>query len=572
MVARCRSNCANNKSPASCNTADKCVYTNGAVRKYCRLSSKFKMNKPDCNITRKFLKREKGPAEKIRRFLEKKHTSRKRSKKPDNTSSSSQQLSTLDVNPSPLNLISGPTEEEIKEFTNKVHTRKLERFMRKLNPGKIRENRARYLNGVCSDSGVCIAFGTHINKIKKHFGGFVKFDHVKSLKKIGVVSANGFVKEIEYEHEGYKSHAVLKSSADKFADNLYYEYLVGVFINAISKGIPNFVETYGVYKYNSELEYQEMRKLTATKDDLSALRLIRTPSEQKRYIAKHQHQKEVNLLSNACKNSKHISVLIQHINGAKTLSEKCQSVVFVKYELPFILFQVYWALFVLQANFTHYDLHTENVLIYEPVKDAYIQYFYHFKDGSVIAFKSSYIAKMIDYGRSYYDYGMDPATKTQYDIESESKDIYNTICKLPECKPKCGYNFGFSNFQPGVNISSQKWNTSQDLRLLYMLRNGGVDFGGVEYNTMCANVKIHNTLLHELCKKVEFKTMYDTPENTVSGYPAKINNVDDAFLSIKDLVQNPGFVSKNASVYNGFDKLGEMHIYQDRPLEFISAV
>jgi hypothetical protein len=112
--------------------------------------------------------------------------------------------------------------------------------MRNLNPNKIRENRARYLNGVCSDSGVCIAFGKHVNKIKKHFGGFVKFDNVKSIRKIGAVSENGFVKEIEYEHAGYKSHAVLKSSSKKFADNLYYEYLAGVFINMVSKFVPNF--------------------------------------------------------------------------------------------------------------------------------------------------------------------------------------------------------------------------------------------------------------------------------------------------------------------------------------------
>jgi hypothetical protein len=59
MPTRCRSKCSDNKSVASCNAADKCSYTNGAVRKYCRLSSKYKMNKPNCNITRKFLKREK---------------------------------------------------------------------------------------------------------------------------------------------------------------------------------------------------------------------------------------------------------------------------------------------------------------------------------------------------------------------------------------------------------------------------------------------------------------------------------------------------------------------------------
>jgi hypothetical protein len=122
MPARCRSNCANNKSVLSCNAADKCSYTNGAVRKYCRLSSKFKMNKPDCNITRKFLKREKGPADKIRRFLERKHVTRKLAIKKNKSSSQSQQLDIREMQPPPLLLHAkqkqGPTEEKIKECKN----------------------------------------------------------------------------------------------------------------------------------------------------------------------------------------------------------------------------------------------------------------------------------------------------------------------------------------------------------------------------------------------------------------------------------------------------------------------
>jgi hypothetical protein len=247
------------------------------------------MNKPDCNITRKFLKKEKGPAEKIRRFLERKHASRKR-----NPRNKSPQLNIAEILPDhPINLQIGPTEEQIKKLTDKSHTRKIARFMRKLNPGKIR---ARYLNGVCSDSGVCIAFGKHVDKIKKHFGGFVKFDHVKSMRKIGAVSSNGFIKEIEYEHEGYNAHAVLKSAAKQQADNLYYEYLAGIFANMASSRIPNFVETYGVYKYNTDSEYEEIKKLTATKDALSGLSLIRTPTDQKLHIATHQHKKERNYL------------------------------------------------------------------------------------------------------------------------------------------------------------------------------------------------------------------------------------------------------------------------------------
>jgi len=551
MPIRCRSNCTNNKTSVSCNSADKCTYTNGSVRRFCRLSSKYEMNPPECNITRKFLKHEKGPAEKIRQFLERKRTALRKKKTARKQ----------------------PTEEEIREFTNKVHTRRLERFMKKIDPHKLRANvRAKYLNAICSDSGVCIAFDKEVNKIKKHFGGFVKFDNVSSLRKIGAVSANGFVKELEYENAGYRAHAVLKSSTKPSGDNLYYEYLVGEFINLATKHLPNFVETYGVYKYNSGPEYEEMKKLTAGKDELSGLSIIRTPSDQKLGTSQAQYQKKHDFLKTACQHSLHMSVLIQHIKDAKTLLAKCQDREFVFYDLPFMLFQVYWALCVLADNFTHYDLHTENVLIYEPVKDSYIQYFYHFKNGTVIPFKSAYIAKIIDYGRSYYDYKGSDAEHQPLEIEDESKYVYKEVCKIPECKPSCGYNYGFGWFKPNDDLCSQRSNASHDLRLLYMLHKSGNDYKDPAYVKMCDNVKTFATPLHELCKKVKYKSMFSTPEDNTYGYPTKINNIDDAFYSLNDFIQRMDYMESNQIRYATKTKLGEMHIYDGRPLEYISAV
>jgi hypothetical protein len=576
MPSRCRSNCANYKSISNCNSADKCSYTNGAVRKYCRLSSKYKMNKPDCNITRKFLKREKGPAEKIRRFLERKHASRKRAKKSSKTAD----VDARDILPTPpldLVLRKEPTEEEIQKLTNKSHTRKIERFMLKLNPGKIRENRAKYLNGICSDSGVCLAFGSHAKKIKKHFGGFVKFDNVKYLKKIGAVSVNGFVKELEYEHDGYKAHAVLKSSTSREGDNLYYEYLVGIYANSMSKFLPNFVETYGLFNYNSNGDYEEMKKPTATKDALSGLSVIHTPPELKLVVAKTKNieEQKTKLLQLACTESRYMSILIQHIKDAQTLLDKCQSVSFVKYDLPFVLFQVYWALYLMNSSFTHYDLHTENVLVYEPVKNAYIHYFYHLKDGSVVAFKSKYIAKLIDYGRCYYNFGAPDDKNDTYKIYENSNEVYKALCKEPKCDPKCGKNVGFeplkSIFFKQFGIESHKSNISHDLRLLNMLIKAAGDFGGTEYIRMSNNVKL-NKLISDLCKKVVYKDKYGTSENVLSGYPAKINNVLDAMWGLKDVVQHPTSIKDNNMDYIGLKKLGEMHIHEDRPLEFIPAV
>ena len=36
--------------------------------------------------------------------------------------------------------------------------------------------------------------------------------------------------------------------------------------------------------------------------------------------------------------------------------------------------------------FTHYDLHLDNILLYEPIKNGYITYNYHLNSGKIIKF------------------------------------------------------------------------------------------------------------------------------------------------------------------------------------------
>lgn len=550
MPVRCRSNCTTNKSIASCNSADKCSYTNGPKRKFCRLSSKYKMNKPDCNITRKFLKREKGPAAKIGKFLTRKYKSRK------NTHA----LEIEDVLPTPPALSEPPNKEELKRITDKAHTRRIQRFMKAIDPHK---RRSAYLNGVCSDSGVCIAFGTHTDTIKKHFNHFINFDYVKSLRKIGGVSANGFVKELEYENAGYKSHAILKSSSKETADNLYYEYLVGLFINEQIKYSPIFVETYGALTYAGNEDYNKMKSLIATKDALSGL----TPLLPTDNIYTNKAT-----LNESCRTSTRFAILIQHIKDAESLSKKCASSTFVKVDLAFVLFQIYHTLYLLNDTFTHNDLHTENVLIYEPVKDGYIQYHYHTKTGTTYAFKSAYIPKIIDYGRCFYNFNR-PVNSN--DIHNSSRTIYKEVCKLPGCKPGCGKDKGYQWMKPSkTGISAHDPNISMDLRLLRMVFQANVDFGGSTYTKMFENIMRHGGPLVYLLSKLNYKKVYFTPNNTVMGSALptpRINNILDAHIMLTELIQRPDMIAQNENRYSSHKKIGDMHVYEDRPLEFISG-
>ena len=76
----------------------------------------------------------------------------------------------------------------------------------------IPKQRGIFLKSICSDSGVCMAFGRQTKRIKKHFNGLVDFEYaISPIKRIGEVSTNGFIKEITYERDGYKANAILKS-------------------------------------------------------------------------------------------------------------------------------------------------------------------------------------------------------------------------------------------------------------------------------------------------------------------------------------------------------------------------
>jgi len=520
MSKKCVSICRK-RPETNCHKTRRCIYTNGPKRQFCRISSKYKMDPPTCNITRRFNK--KTAASHIQQFVRSKNDSKK-----------------------------------IKEFQNKINGKRIARFMKQVNPSK---RRAAYLNGVCSDSGVCIAFGKETATIKKHFEGFVKFDYLsKPAKRIGAVSNNGFVKLLTYENEKYIAHAILKSSVRKGADNLYYEYLVGKFINKVALRFPCFVETYGMFSYRNSEIYTKVKNHNETSVNEINNGLVEYPPDNNSYT-----------LSSSCENSLYAALLIQHIKDAENLSDKCDKVYFVDNDLLYALFQIYMPLSTLANTFTHYDLHPENVLLYQPVKDSYIHYHYHMQDESIVSFYSSFIVKIIDYGRSFFN------DTENHGISGSSKKIYEKICELTDCRPSCGQKVGYgwlentnkSNAKDAYYISSQKHNNAHDLRLLNIIGKSKIDY----FKKMSKIVEMYNPDLFELCNKVKYSMMYGTPEMTKSGLPKKIYSVMDACHALQDMIIRPSNQIKNAEYYSGKSKLGDMHVYEDgRPIRFLAFV
>jgi hypothetical protein len=426
---------------------------------------------------------------------------------------------------------------------------KIGRFMRKVDPHK---RRAHFLQTICSDAGVCIAFGKETETIRKHFDGFVDFKHIHGpVKRIGVPSSNGFVNEIIYERNGYVANSILKSAASESADNLLFEYFVGQYINKQCRIFPCFVETYGWFVYKNHDDWRTMKNTRIVENAVVKESLQLPPAD---FDA-------LQSMEIACTHSKYLAILIQHIKDAKSLHTMSQQTLFVKQDLVNILYQIYMPLATLANTFNHYDLHLDNVLVYEPVKGKYIQYRYVLADGQVVKFKSPYIAKLIDYGRSFF---VDDA---ESGVTGSSKSVYETICKIKKCKPSCGQDYGFGNMAPEdfpgsfYYISSSTRNMSHDLRLLNDLNQN-------------RNIRTIHRALSNMLKNVAYGVglkedkNYGTKEQEKTGMPNKIVNVVDAHEALKTMVLANGF--QNDADYEHMESLGTLHIYQSgRVMEFV---
>ena len=458
----------------------RCKYIGGPTLKYCRISHKYKMNKPKCNVTRR-----------------------------------------------------------IKKSEQKAYaTKKI---------GDMIKRSGKFLQTICSNSGVCIAFGKHTGEITNFFKGFDDFTYALSpIKQIGKTSANGFVKEIAYEKQGYKAHAIFKSAKTAKSDNLVYEYLVGIkYINRIMKLFPCFLETYGLYFYSGEPDW----KIMSNSGPVHAANLKRL-----------QLQSEINY-SKACKESKYAAILIQHIHDSKPLVDYTGTSKynkFMKSDMLYVLFIIYHALAAISKNFSHYDLHDANVLIYEPEKGKYIQYHYHHEDGTETVFYSPYLPKIIDYGRSFFDNG-----------NLTSRKIYDKICSVSDCEPDCGSEYGMAWLDPipEITISSSQKNESHDLRLLKLISSDMEKLLNIHHiepteATFVETKKVLKKVVYGVSLPKDEKS-YGTKEN-LNISPTKIYNVNGAYLALKSAIQKPKVLEENQRNYNKFSNLlGSFHIYDD---------
>lgn len=415
------------------------------------------------------------------------------------------------------------------------------------------------LGNLCSrDSGSCLTFGKYVKPIKKLFNNFTFLKYAfPVMRRIGTPSANGFVYEITYETQGIRAHTILKCSLPPrnpggLIDGLYYEYLVGyLFVNECYNRFPCFLETYGVYHMNRAVVRNISKIKTYNISDLKdQLNRFKPMTYDDSDTLKRQ-------LRMSCEKQFDTCILIQHISSADSMysyfKNNTKNTDYFCFELPHLLYQVYGPLAILGDTFTHYDLHNENVLLYNLGGEKYIQMNYIFPNGTTVSFKTHLICKIIDYGRSYF-YANDKVN---------SLNIYEKVCdacidkKDPE--NKCGQDNGYGWFDPdypledSFYIRSSEPNVSHDLRLLNdfkedprrTLRN---------ISSKCGIAKVFDDLY--------YKDTYGTPSHPES-VPGRIYNVMDAEVRLRELVLEPGFRSANDAQYKSCACVGTLDVYMN---------
>ena len=379
------------------------------------------------------------------------------------------------------------------------------------------------------------------------FGYPKTFKHAREVVQFGKPSANGFIHGIRYRRivkQGkiVESSAVLKSSQERFADNLVYEYLAGLFLNKYVDKVPSLIETFGLFKYVNESKWElarEFVKGVATEPN--------APTQNIKLVCDAKDRKNC-YPDNICTESRRFCLLIQNVKNGKSFQD-----IVDEFKIDFLnlqlqvdmmssLFHVYFTLASLHGQMTHYDLHLNNVMLYKPFGTGKgIRYVYHFSNGQV-EFTSEYLSKMIDYGRSFF-----PGSKELLDRIATSAD-----CNQPINQPKSpkqenrGMHSGFTwHNDERCNIITHyicpdQFNESHDLRLVYLTKN------------RLKNIKTHP--LKDM--KLKYMNQDGSVSNpgSVKGY---ISNVREMLLGLRQWFDLNPFSNPSLQV------VATIHIHED---------
>ena len=464
------------------------------------------------------------------------------------------------------------------------------------------------LNAICPNSGECVAFGLQVGPMRAFFDNYnLSLVAKNAVKRIGGNSNNGFVLEVPFVKDNYTAYTVLKSTQNADSDNLFYEALVGIYINKKNYIFPCFLETYGLYQW----PYIAAR-MGARKGETQQLGLL-----ERKNMSYNAFFDKPEFISDTCLEAELGCVLIQHIHGARTLLNHIRSLksnmLFFTYHLVQYLYQIYAPLGVLSDEFTHYDLKTDNVLLYTLGKDRdadyhktaikaegvphngeYITMNYHYPNGKVVSFNTFDIVKIIDYGRCYFKESEKHNSHNYLKVLRESiikvaKSDKDLKANHPRRRGECtnrSYQILEDEDPEGSfhYICSNKRNKTHDLRLAREIWTTPEKYNSENQDENGLR-RILAAIFYEDTYQVEdgktdhgwgseevpgpSYTDLETLRKSDPGAKMKlepgesIRNVEDMHLALKDLILHTPHFKKMSELFESHKKIGEMDIWLD---------
>ena len=436
---------------------------------------------------------------------------------------------------------------------------------------RIQDFNVLFLKTICSDSHVCFGFGIQRQVIKKFFDNFTNFSLlVNNIDRIRSLSDNAAIRLLQYEKETYKANAILKIPKGVFSiqnDNLLYEACVGFFLNNVGKFLPCFLETYGLFYLTNKQFYE---KMTDMFNNIPSNAIIGNISPI--FVDPSFTSLPIDVI--CPRRDSHLCLLVEHLKEVKDMYDYFIDDDFRIYEFLQVLFQIYFPLVALDEHFTHYDLHGGNVLLYQPVKNSFIEYkYYDTKTGKLLAsFYSTYIVKIIDYGSCFFkDSNNTWSSQKVYELFKTNTECNNYEAKKDIYKseiPYASYGYGNENFR-----RVRFFNGSHDLLLIQRLKVMSKD---EKKNKKFPLTEDITTIFEKLdyfdsSRLGKFNTIqysFGTPPNTRRGYPDTINNCIDLLLFLINMINKESFQMQNKEFFKEKNKLGTLHIYDKKPLIF----
>lgn len=351
----------------------------------------------------------------------------------------------------------------------------------------------------------------------------------------------------------------MKKSIKTDSDSLVYEYIAGkYFINEVSNYYPNFVLTYDLLtanRYTNDLSIIEINKKV-----VSTLISVKDENDNQGQPKLHE------LIKNSCMNEIENLLLIQMFKSVLTFQlffeKQLNNTVYNQIALPSLMYQVYFTLSQICDKFTHYDLHTNNVLVYQLPTDKYIKLKYH-TNNRVITLNTQHIPKIIDYGRCFF-----------YESDTvNSMNIKNILCSVKECNTheSCGEYHGFAFFDYDSDTMKA------DIENYYIsspLRNISHDLVFANYIKMQYNYSNKpNKVLEKILDNTICDSQFGTPERqSEQGSREYIYNVIDMKEELEEkIIGTSEYQKLIALLYSNLECICTIHIYEKmtKKMEFI---